>query len=503
MSVGDLCGKNHNLFAATQIEGQEIKSDPVTLAIASVVYRLEVENQHTEPLSLDTLKENQKKVIFKMLADYDGSGTFGALAQWDTEIVERLSINPGGLPGKMETVCDAGGNPVGKAFVPQYDERNSSIPFTAVAGKTYEIVGTVSGTDLHTTTKVEVLAPDYDIVVYKENITVTDVKLHDNTESIAFVVMHDDRSLTQQELEHLTSYVLGFDKNQPWIKIGTQVKVADDGTAYLECTPQYGGWNFPAWWFWNWLCLFKVQKGDMHMTMALGEDVVAAAMSVETSRIAWIIFFFVTGLLLLLAWIAFCCATRIRFLRGSFYKITFTKSNNGLGYTVSGRIPLNANKNDLLRYLLSCKFLIPFCEQSVTVGSKSAKFIAKKSPTNPFCCRSYPYSIGRPNRQYFNKGRLSRASIRAIINRDPAFVLDEEMLTGVACSENDKKLDFGDYLVERGSNKIIFFLTRSEEKNLRIARRAQMQRRTGNHSSNTTRNRTIKKSNSKYKRGRK
>ncbi len=470
VAIHEIMGKDHSLFACAVVDGQEIKSEEIKLSVSSAVYRLEVENQITQPLSLDTVKTNQQKVIFRLLADYDGSGNFAQLADWDTSALDKLEITSGELPGRIETAYDAGGKPIGKAFIPQYDENNSNgVPFTVVAGRVHEITGTVSGTDLSASASVEVLAPDYEIVVRKEGIEITDVKLRGSTQGVEFVILRDGRPLTAQELAGLAPYNLAFDKEQPWIKIIPLAQEAADGTAYLLCMPQYGGWRFPAEWFWNWLCLFTVKKGDMHMTLALGEDVGTAALSVGTSEIAWIIFFIALAILLLILWIIFCCATRIRFLRGVFYKVTFKRNSNGLGYVVSSRTPQNANKNGLLRYLLSARFLIPFSEQSVSVvvERKSAVFKAKKSPVKTFSCRSFPYSVGEQNIHHFNKGRLSRASIRAIINRDQSFVLDDELLVGVPCSEDDKKLDSGAYLVERGGNKIIFFITKSDEKALK------------------------------------
>lgn len=476
LSIGELVGKNHSLFVTAEVNGQTIQSDKVTLSFSSAAYRLEVENEITAALSLDTIKTNQQKVIFRLLADYDGSGTFGELAQWDTAALDRLIINAGKFPGKAETVYDAGGKPVGKAFTPQYDENNNGgIPFTAVAGRTHEIVATLSGTDLRSAATVEVLAPDYDLIVRKEGITLTDVKLRGNTESVAFTVMRDGRALTRQELENLPAYELGFDKNQPWIDIHSKVCVAEDGTAYLECTPEYTGWRIL-----NWLCLFTVKKGDMHLTMTLGEDVAAAAVKIETSKLAWIILLIVLGVILLILWIIFCCATRIRFLRGVFYVASFQQPNS-LGYTISSRTPYNANKKSLTRYLLSGKFLIPFCEQhtSHTVGGKKAVFTSQKSPYQTFNFRSFPYSIGKTNKTDFNKGHLTRASVRAIVNKDKTFVFESGLLTGSPCTDNDVNMNFGSYLVKKGGNTIIFFLTKSEEKDLkeRRAGRARQENR--------------------------
>ena len=215
------------------------------------------------------------------------------------------------------------------------------------------------------------------------------------------------------------------------------------------------------------------------MRMTLGDCVASAAIEVQTSELAWIIFIIVLCVLALVGWIAFCCATRIRFISGVFYKVTFKKSSSGFGYVVSTRTPQNANKKSVLRYLLGGQLMRPFCEQStsIVVEKKSAVFQAKKSPVDQWNCRSYPFSDSEVNQQYFNKGRLSKAAVRAIVNRDKDFILDEEMLIGVPCTENDKKMDFGSYLVERGSSKIIFFLTKAEEKELKSKKKAKQKKK--------------------------
>ena len=261
------------------------------------------------------------------------------------------------------------------------------------------------------------------------------------------------------------------------MKISTTVQEAPDGTAYLLCVPEYDGWRFPAVWFWNWLTLFTVKKGDMTMTLTLGEDAAVAALKIETSEIAWIIFFIVLAILLVILWICFCCATRIRFLRGVFYKVSFKKNAHGMGYVVNTRTPINANKNGVWKFLLSGKFFIPFSEQktSIVVQRKSAVFEAQKSPLETFNCRSIPYSVADRNKADFNKGRLSRAAIRAIINRDNSFVLEDSVLTGTPCGEMDKKMDTGVFLVEKDSKRILFYLTKSEEREFKQRRRSARQ----------------------------
>lgn len=471
--LSKIVGKTHLLKASATVDGKEIASEEVGVSVSSAAYRLEVDNQIKGALSLDTVKTNKERVIFRILADYEGDGTFGPLADWDTGVLDRIKITSGDLPGKTEPVFEDG-TVVGKAFIPQYDENNNNgIPFTKVAGKKHLIKATVM--DLSAEARVEVLAPDYEIQVRKDGIRVTDVKLRKNKEGVQFLILRDGRTLSKEELEGLAPYELSFSEKQPWMKLDTEVAVAEDGTAYLTCIPGYNGWSFPSSWCWNWWCLFAVKKGDMHITLTLGEDVANAAVTVATSQIAWIIFLIILALLLLLLWIVFCCATRIRFLRGTFYKVTFRRNGNGLGYAVSVRTPQNANKNGLFRYLLSMRFLIPFSEQSTTVvvGTQRAKFKAIKSAVDTFSCRSYPYSDGEANAAHFNKGHLSRAALRAILNRDTEYLFDDALLQGIPLGDSDRKMDSGACLVETGSNKLVFFITKSDEKELRERRNAR------------------------------
>lgn len=472
LSVGDLVGKRHSLSVSAQVDGQTVQSDTVTLSFSSASYRLEAVNEITAPLSLDSIKTNQQKVIFKLLADYTGSGVYGDLASWDSAALEQLSIDAAALPGKLETVYDAGGNPVGKAFIPQYDEYNSEIPFTAVAGVTHTVTATVAGTDLQATATVEVLSPDYEIVVYRENIVVTDVELIHNTEGVGFTVLRDGRVLNQQELESMTSYVLGFDKDQPWIHIGTRVEVEPDGKAHLICMPQYGGWDFPAWWFWNWLCLFNVQKGDMHMTITLGEDTAVAALSVQTSELAWIIFFVFVGLSLLILWMIFCACSTVRFVKGRFYRVLFSLNENRK-YSITAVTRINPNKKTLKarikRMLHPRNFLnlfVPFKRQkfTLTIDTKPASFIARKPLTKKMFYRTFPESIYEKNKE-MHVAILTMDQCAAVMDEDTDVEFRPEKMAGKKHAPSNEVMNGGLFLTENGES-IVLFLSRKEQRDL-------------------------------------
>lgn len=478
VSVGDLVGKNHNLSVSTEVDGQKIQSETVTLTFSSAAYRLEVENEITQPLKLDDLKENQQKVIFRMLADYDGSGKFGELAQWDSAALEKLTIDAGNFPGKTETVYDAGGKPIGKAFIPQYDERNDGgIPFTAVAGKVHEILGTVSGTEQTASATVEVLAPDYELLAYKQGIEIVDVKLSGNTEHVGFQVLRDGRPLTGQELENLSSYALSFDKDQPWIRIETQAMEAEDGTAYLACTPKYGGLTFPGVWFWEWwLSLLMVKRGEMNMVMTLGEDAAFAAVSVSTSWLNWLILLGVVIVLVILVSIAICACTMTRISKGAFYKVYFTL-NADKRYVISTVNIINPHRVSLktrLRRLKNFKnlaaLLVPFKRQrfSLDVDAQRVTFIAKKPIRKGLGRRTYPQSVAKENPTML-MGKLSPVQQAAVMYADRNVEFKRTLLQGNKHPETED-IHNGIFLTE-GKNTIVLFLTKREQRDLRSLRR--------------------------------
>ncbi len=469
VSPADIVGGDHSVFATATVDGITVESEKITLSVAGGSYKITVENLITEAFTLDSIKQNDKKIVFSLLADYNGDGNYGAIEDWDLSAYEKLVIDSGELPGKFETVYDAGGKPIGKSFTPLYDENNNNgIVFTKVAGKVHTVKATLEGQGSSAETTVEVLPPKYDLTVRNDGITLVDVELRGNEQYVGFTVSRDGRVLTSEELNALAPFDVRFSKEQKWMAMDVSVCEGEDGSAYISCKPKYDGWTFISSGLWNWLCLFKVEKGNMSIDITVGLDSASAAVDVGTSELAWTIFFVTIAGLAIILWIIFCCLTRVRFIKGSFYKIGFKPDPNGIGYIVSDRTALKANKKSLVRFLLSGKFMIPFSEQSVsiTVGKQQAKFVAKKSPFKRFSCKSYPYSKSE-NRTKFNRGHIVNAKLTAIINRENGVSIDSTTLVGKDCGEQDIKMEKGNFLVEHGKNKVILFVTKKEEKAMR------------------------------------
>lgn len=502
IAPSDILGKDHSVSAAATVDGVVVQSEKVSFSVKSGDYQIVVENSISQAFTLDTIKQNTQKVVFSILADYEGDGTFGALAEWDTSVYDKLSINAGDLPGKFETEYDAAGAIVGKSFTPLYDENNNNgIVFTKVAGKVHTIEASVEQYGISNKTEVEVLPPQYDIVVRKDGIRLVDVALRDNEQGVEFAVSRDGRVLTKEELEALAPYQLSFNKEQKWMSLESQIMTAEDGTAYLFCKPTYNGWTWISSGLWNWLCIFNVSKGDMEIKLTVGADMAAAQLHIGTSTITWIIFAVIVAAIAVILWITFCYLTRIRFSRGTFYRISFTNSAGGM-LTVNGRIPYNANRRNLMRFFLSGQFFLPFREQTMTINATghSAKFKAQKTPYDRFRVSSLPYGV-TANGQYFTKGNLSTISISNIL-MEAQYQLDAMAITGHAYGANDIKMDPGCFLHTNGRNEIIFFLSKKEEKKLRDRyrqRHGMGQRRAGQNNGAGQKKKTTLRSKNKLK----
>jgi len=458
----------------------------VTVQVVQPAYRLEVDNRlDGTVLNLDQLKTNTAGVTFTLKVDYDGSGVFADLPAWDTGMVDRLDVNTGDLPGITETVYGSDGKPAGKRFIPQYDElNNNGIPFTKVAGRIHSITATLRDTAATAETKVETLAPDYDIVVLQDGITVTDVALRGNTEGVEFIILRDDKKLSRLELEGLAPYPLSFDKNQPWMKLETTVVTYQDGTSVLRCVPKYNGWTFLSSSLWNWASIFFVEKGEMHAVLTLGEDVAKAAVTVETSAITWTIFFVVLVILGLIVWIIICNLTYIRFKKGKFYVASFRRNPDGPGYVVETVLESNPHKGKSLRgvwrSIKSMQCIVPNKAQTygVVASKQRASFVAARSSFSDklILRKSIPYCVSEKNRPNFNKGSLARNAVRRIVEsarEKEKLVLEEDKLTGSPCGENNFKMDIGTYLVEKDSKSIIFFISENERRKMRKEARGQ------------------------------
>lgn len=322
----DLLGKDHTVYVTAAVNGVTVKSDNVIVSLESATYKIVAENYIASTFTLDTIKNNDLKIVFSLQADYEGDGTFGAIASWDTGVYDLLTITAGDLPGIFSTEYDAGGVVVGKSFTPQYDENNNGgVVFTRVAGKVHTVKAEIEQYNVSSETTVEVLAPVYDISVRKDGIIIVDIDLRKNTDGVEFVVSRDGRILTAEELEGLAPYSVALDKNKDSVKLELEVKTDEMGNSYLFCRPAYNGWTFISSAMWSWMCLFTVKDGDMHAVYTLGENSASARIHVDTNGFAWTILISITATIALIVWMVFCFLTRTRLSRGVFYICTFKK----------------------------------------------------------------------------------------------------------------------------------------------------------------------------------
>ena len=451
----------------------------VTVQVVQPVYRVDVKNGlDGTVLSLDQLKVNAAGITFTLKVDYDGSGTFTALASWDTGMVDKMTVATGDLPGKLETVYDSNGQPIGKHFVPQYDEMNNNgIPFTKVAGRIHSITATLESTNTTAETKVETLAPDYDIVVYKEGITLTDTSLALNTEYVEFLILRDGKKLSKLELEGLAPYPLSFDNKQSRMTVETVVFTYPDGTSVLRCTPGYKGWCFPSREM-NWMAMLTLfswwSDVNMHLNLTLGGEVAKAAITLQTSMVGWTILGILLAIICVIAWITISWCTYARFEAGFFYTVTFNRI--GTKYKVSSKSKTNPNKGRFLAFLFSKQAFLPGSHQqySTKVDSKAVDFIAVKQAGSK-SVKSYPFGVNKVNRKHFCHGTLDMDAIEEIIQTNSKFTVGTGDLKGEVYDPEDEdteKMDMGTFLAainkeKKDSVKIIFFISAEEEKKIR------------------------------------
>lgn len=473
ISPAEVLGREHKIFASTVIDGVEIISDEIILSVNNASYRIEIDNQITEPLDLNTIKGNKKKVVFNILADYTGNGEFGPVAEWDYGVFDKFEIDSGDLPGRTEKEYDASGRPTGVSFTPDYDENNNKgVPFTKVAGKTHSIVCGVTAFNIAAGTTVEVLPPIYEISVKKTGIKLIDTKLRKNEQGVEFVVTRNGHVLTKAELEGLAPYQFSMDKEQDWIKIeGT----AMDG--YLLCVPKYDGPTFISPALWNWLCIFKVSKGDTAIILHVGENTAQATMHINLDVFSLIIFIIVLCITLFILWVIFCFITRVRFSPGTFYKVTLQKE--GPYYYILSYDSFPSKKDALKDFFLAERKLVshfniifpssnivrPFSPQvkHITLDSYKIKF---KSDKTAHVRHTYPYAvITKDNNSFFRMGSITDSEIIKIRQLDYDFYFNKAKIEGLPCGEENIKMASDTFIVENNpdATSIIFFLTKQDE----------------------------------------
>ncbi len=434
-SPASILGKEHKIYATASVNGSTIQSEAFTIAISKAAYKISAESEISEDLSLDSLKNNQKKIVYTILADYSGGEKFGPLAKWDTEIANGLVIDNGELPGKIETVYD-GNLPVGKSFTPQYDENAAgAVPYTAITGidvkKIHPITASLEQVAAEPCkVEVSVLAPKHTVSVRKDGITVVDVELTKNTDGVEFEILRDARVLSKTELEALDCNIY-LNKNKKHIGLDVKPIDAGDGTGYLFVRPCYNGWTFISPSLWEWANLFLVSDGDTEIILSFNDQMVSATMHVNTNPLVLIIFWVVLGVIAFVAYFTFCCITRIRFIKGKIYRATFRKNSVGDW----NLIDVNVIKKR--PYVLPHHVLLPFksMRKRVCVFEHSAELIAPRAFGLE---RTYPHwTIERkptiditPEDYVFNTGALNQTYLDRILAFDTRDTFEEGRLIG-------------------------------------------------------------------------
>lgn len=363
LSPADIVGKDHVISASAAVDGVFVKSGKVTLSVVGGSYKIEVDNQITDKLNLDNLKNNTQKIVFKIYADYSGNGNYGPVADWDAEIFDKLEINSGKLPGMVSVERDENGNVIGKSFSPLYDENNNDeVVFTEVAGRTHTITGKITDSDVSAETAVEVLAPNYEIIVQKDGFSVLDTELRENEDGIEFIIMRDGRALNKRELEGFAPYNIELSKNSKKLVMRVTAVEGEDGTSYLCCVPVYEGW----------LPFFFAPHGNVEAKLILGEKSAAGSFDIGRDPI-WIggciIAFFVLAIIL---YLILCWATVIRINPGKFYVAEFSNAG-GSKWELNMCTPFNAFRLFVpsVRLRKKQKKLLKLGDQTVEVRPKN------------------------------------------------------------------------------------------------------------------------------------
>ncbi|MBE6688496.1 MAG: hypothetical protein E7588_04345 [Ruminococcaceae bacterium] len=473
--LGDLVGRTYTVKASADKQGI---SNSASVTVGNITYKISVVNEIDAPFTLDTVKSNTKKIAFTILADYEGDGKFTSLAKWDSAVYDRLMCDTGKLPGEFITEYGSDKTPVGKSFIPVYDENNNNgLAFTEVAGKKHTVKGYIDGTDISASASVEVLAPVYDIKVLKDGITFIDVKLLKNKEGIEFEISRNDRVLNAPELEGLKPYDIVLSSNSDSVSINAVAVPKDDGTAYLSCQPTYNGWKLISPVLWNWRSLYKVTDGDVQLTLTVANASATADFHIDTDPFYFTVFLIVLAVIAFIAWVIFCFMTRMRFPSGTFYRVTFDPDPMGRGWCVSTVERKKANKGRFGMFFRS-KFLLPFAHQKKTLSlldsTNKASFETQRGDSM-FEFVSLPHWKTKGGFMY-NTGILDGGKILGILDEDPEVFFTNSEIHGTPMIKQDDfeiifKMDFGTFLCESSDSPqqktIIFFLSNRMERELR------------------------------------
>ena len=318
--LSELAGKTFSISASINIKEREVKSDAVTVAFSVISYRIIVENNIAEELTLDDLKKNTKKIVFKLEADYSGDGNYGAIADWDTGKYADLLIKTDVVPGDITEEKDSSGKIIGMAFTPVYDELiNKDIIYTKVTAHTHKVTAELKNSGKTAEAEFTVAAPVFTIQVAKENISVMDTALPTNTLSVDFVIRRDGRILTREELEGLAPFNIEYDKRDrfSWVTTYTEIALNGNNEAYLRCIPTHEGHII-----WNWFSVCAVRHGERTMTLTIGQNIVDAKLKLTLNTLVLVITLICAFVLLFIVYMLFCIFSRKKFAKGNLVVYT-------------------------------------------------------------------------------------------------------------------------------------------------------------------------------------
>lgn len=184
IDLSSLVGE-HTIVARTEKckEPAEFK-----IIIDKVSYIINVTSEITDKLSPNALKNNTQKIIFTVLADYEGNGeNYQPLAEWDTAIYDALVIDKGGLCGTEQMEKDG----KGKSFIPLYTDKDAD--FSSFLGRDYEIKATLNSRGVSSeAVTVSVGEVKYNVKVENGISTpLTMYTLKDNAQKVIFTVYAD------------------------------------------------------------------------------------------------------------------------------------------------------------------------------------------------------------------------------------------------------------------------------------------------------------------------
>ncbi len=454
VNPADILGRPHSITVKASVDGKEVASESVSMAVNVPTYKVITDNPITEAFTLDSIKNNACKIVFSLQADYKNDGSFTTIADWDLGVYDKLMIDTGELPGTFATEYDAGGKPIGKSFVPLYDENNNNgVVFTKVAGKTHTIAAVIEEYALRAETTVEVQAPVYEVAVRKDKIVKTTGGLCGNRDGVEFTVIRDNRPLTYEELKAL-NYTAGYDPGGWWwLDLRSEV-CEENGEAFIRAIPVCTAW---------WLFSFVLGQGDASVAFTVGEAAANAVVGVIIDP--WLI-----GILLIFAaliaisiYLIVCYKTLVRIVEGTFYAIDFKMDDEE---TCRVHMVTPSDSRDTWRESLKSG-------EAVRIGALQTKEIVVGDVVMKFTATKAYVSDGRkkgtlPQYSSDHKGvietELPDAALTKLADGAMQFTFLSDM-TGYPADSSSKMMGDGVCLVHNGRSGVVF-VTREKEQEL-------------------------------------